>query len=324
MWSRFGSATGRFESGTEEEFTRAFRRFKEDANSVHLMLYFKDAPIPKKDIDPLQFRRVVEFQSSVSPMGGLSCQFRDLNQFSQFVRIHLCKEIQVWHSRLQEAQYSRIKRKRLTTKEETSGSQKRNITHLQHVAHQNIEDANAAFMEANAAMDRLDHARRIFGERLERDIRGLIKIVKKPITTAKATNALLARVNGVEHHIEEFSRIVAVEGPTYRRSVAKSVELLTMIFTLPVTSVKEGGKESLAPALSAVQDMLAGEAAREKHAEEGIRLFTNLSDLIPLSSEPQQRLLRALSELRQEHAAVQCILRDLQDAMRQISTTAGQ
>src|SRR5688500_14105574 len=41
MWTRFGTATGRAASGTEEEFERAYSRYKEDKRSVRVMFYFR-------------------------------------------------------------------------------------------------------------------------------------------------------------------------------------------------------------------------------------------------------------------------------------------
>ena len=46
MWGRFGTPTGRAESGTEEEFNRAYARLADSPNTVQIMFYFKDAGIP--------------------------------------------------------------------------------------------------------------------------------------------------------------------------------------------------------------------------------------------------------------------------------------
>ena len=51
MWGRFGSPTKRAESGTEEEFNRAYTRLSNSSNSVQIMFYFKDAAIPPSKID---------------------------------------------------------------------------------------------------------------------------------------------------------------------------------------------------------------------------------------------------------------------------------
>ena len=48
MWCRYGTPTGRAGSGTVEEFNRAKSRYDQDSTSVQLMIYFKDAPIPRR------------------------------------------------------------------------------------------------------------------------------------------------------------------------------------------------------------------------------------------------------------------------------------
>ena len=62
LWGRIGTPTGRSISGTVEEFELAFNRFKANPDSVHLMLYFKDAPIAPSEIDLGQLGEVKAFQ----------------------------------------------------------------------------------------------------------------------------------------------------------------------------------------------------------------------------------------------------------------------
>jgi hypothetical protein len=70
MWARFGTPTGRAGSGTSEEFETALRRYRADG-TPHLMMYFKQAPLPLSEIDPEQLRRVNEFRAHVRREGAL-------------------------------------------------------------------------------------------------------------------------------------------------------------------------------------------------------------------------------------------------------------
>ena len=94
MWSRYGSATGRSGSGTEEEFTRALQRYRADPDSVRIMFYFKDAPLAPTAIDPEQLRRVAEFRESLGAEGTLYWTFRSLDDFTHLLRIHLSRQLQ--------------------------------------------------------------------------------------------------------------------------------------------------------------------------------------------------------------------------------------
>ena len=71
MWCRYGTPTGRAGSGTVEEFERAKARYDADKNSVQLMVYFKDEPIPPSQLDPAQLAKVNAFRASLGDQGGL-------------------------------------------------------------------------------------------------------------------------------------------------------------------------------------------------------------------------------------------------------------
>jgi hypothetical protein len=94
MWSKFGTPTGRAESGTEEEFMRAHTRYKISPTSVKIMFYFKDAPLAPSLIDPNQLEKLHKFRSSLGEEGVLYWTFRSLEEFERLVRLHLTRQIQ--------------------------------------------------------------------------------------------------------------------------------------------------------------------------------------------------------------------------------------
>ena len=97
MWGRFGSATNRAESGTEEEFERAYSRLTASQESVKIMFYFKDAAIPPSKLDPKQLAKVQAFKCKISSdYGGLYHEFETAEEFRTKTRIHLSKFVQEW------------------------------------------------------------------------------------------------------------------------------------------------------------------------------------------------------------------------------------
>ena len=94
MWTRYGTATNRAGSGTEEEFKKALERYRQDPDSVRIMFYFKDAPLAPSDIDPDQLRRVASFRKSLGAEGALYWTFRTLDDFARLLRIHLSRQLQ--------------------------------------------------------------------------------------------------------------------------------------------------------------------------------------------------------------------------------------
>ena len=97
MWGKFGTATERGDSGTEEEFNRAIERHTTAPGSVQIMFYFKDAGIAPSKLDGEQIEKVKAFKKRVGEeCGGLYYQFESTEQFKTKARIHLSKAVQDW------------------------------------------------------------------------------------------------------------------------------------------------------------------------------------------------------------------------------------
>lgn len=70
LWSRFGTPTDKAESGTLEEFERAYYRIKNNQN-LEICLYFKTEPVDPYKIDLIQFQKVKEFRENLPKLGGV-------------------------------------------------------------------------------------------------------------------------------------------------------------------------------------------------------------------------------------------------------------
>jgi hypothetical protein len=96
MWGRFGAATARAESGTEEEFARAHERLR-NGDNVQIMFYFKDAGISPSQMDGEQIVKLQAFKKQIADeFGGLYQQFETTEEFQTKARIHLSKVVQDW------------------------------------------------------------------------------------------------------------------------------------------------------------------------------------------------------------------------------------
>jgi|SRR5208282_2112553 len=90
LWHRIGTPTPRADSGTIEEFDRAYARYKSNSGDISIMFYFKNAPIPPDDIIPEQFSRVRQFRESIRET-TLYDTFTSLDEFTRLIRIHLTR-----------------------------------------------------------------------------------------------------------------------------------------------------------------------------------------------------------------------------------------
>lgn len=73
MKHKFGSPTEKAESGTEEEFNRAYSNFK-SGNCKNLMFFFSKEPLPQ-DIDFVQFQKVRDFKREIAEKGCLYAEY---------------------------------------------------------------------------------------------------------------------------------------------------------------------------------------------------------------------------------------------------------
>ena len=93
MWTRYGTPTSRAGSGTEEELERALTRFREHPKELRIMFYFKDAPISPSSLDTTQLAKIQAFREELGKQGGLYWSFNSTDDFRNFLRIHLSKQV---------------------------------------------------------------------------------------------------------------------------------------------------------------------------------------------------------------------------------------
>lgn len=90
MWKRFGTPTGRAESGTKEEFDAAYALWKLHG-SPRILFYFSRAPYVIRSIEEVeQLRKVLEFKSDLQKH-GLVAEYFNPDEFEKKVREHLIK-----------------------------------------------------------------------------------------------------------------------------------------------------------------------------------------------------------------------------------------
>jgi hypothetical protein len=94
--TRFGTPTERAPLGTVEEFNRAYERWKANPNSVSIMFYFKDPQVHLSRVNLDQYEQIQEFRRQLGSQGILWWPYRDNEEFTGLVRMHLSREVQRW------------------------------------------------------------------------------------------------------------------------------------------------------------------------------------------------------------------------------------
>lgn len=90
MNKKFGSETPRMGSGTEEEFHRAYNRYK-DKKDIEVVFYFNDAPpTSMSELNPEELLKISNFKKSIQSL-GIYGTYNGSDDFSEKLRKHLTK-----------------------------------------------------------------------------------------------------------------------------------------------------------------------------------------------------------------------------------------
>ncbi|WP_205342193.1 hypothetical protein [Denitrificimonas caeni] len=100
FWTKVGSPTDIAESGTIEEFERAYQKHQDNPNSVDIMVYFKDQAISPSRMDHVQLQKIQLLKSQLGEKGGLYWTFENTEGFETLLRGHLSRVAQSWSQRL--------------------------------------------------------------------------------------------------------------------------------------------------------------------------------------------------------------------------------
>lgn len=91
MWKKFGTPTQQAESGTEEEFELAYKRYSEKKD-IQIMFYFNSAPIPN-DADFMQAQKVKDFKKKLQGLGAYYFSYDSVRGFEKQLRMDLTRYV---------------------------------------------------------------------------------------------------------------------------------------------------------------------------------------------------------------------------------------
>ncbi|KEO76723.1 MULTISPECIES: hypothetical protein [Paenibacillus] len=97
LWSRAGTKTARADSGTIEEFERAYNRARSGGN-VEVMFYFNESPISPRDMDLDQLKLIKDFKSRIGEEGVYYWSYEGIDSFESFLRAHLTMKLKNWNT----------------------------------------------------------------------------------------------------------------------------------------------------------------------------------------------------------------------------------
>ena len=244
MWGRFGSPTKRAESGTEEEFERAYQRLCKSPGSFEILFYFKDAGIPPSESDPEQLAKIAAFQHKLSfEYGGLYHIFRTDDEFQSNVRIHLSKIVQEWvnnPNRMGIEEFSKLKKH----KDEIFNP----LANFSSISDEGVDDGILEITEnlekevniTLKLLEEIGNAVELVGEKITKRTIETDSLLAK--NTGSNTKGMKNVINFAASDLEQFVAQLAMLLPDFHKhqsNVMDNIGKLSIIFSIDSTQDEE-------------------------------------------------------------------------------------
>ncbi|QBB70008.1 hypothetical protein ELE36_06345 [Pseudolysobacter antarcticus] len=182
LWRRIGTQTPRAQSGTIEEFNRAYERFKSNSIAPEIMIYFKDTPIAPSKFDMHQMQKVQDFKHSIAAMGGLYSVFDSQDQFKVSLRTHLAALVRKFSSSTSKTLTTQIQTK--PTIDNPYNEDEDELGYLDY-----IEIFESRTAETSLILDTITEAANLFTRQMERRTKAISEL-EQPIDRKAARNIM--------------------------------------------------------------------------------------------------------------------------------------
>ena len=93
FWSKIGTPTPKYSSGSIEEIENALRKSQKNKN-INVMLYFKTDEIPSNSLDTNQIEKLGNYKKILSKKGVYYWEFKTANDFKNYLSQHLALLVQ--------------------------------------------------------------------------------------------------------------------------------------------------------------------------------------------------------------------------------------
>ena len=290
MWGRFGTATARADSGTEEEFNRAYERLK-NGEQVQIMFYFKDAGIPPSKMDGEQIAKVQAFKKKIADeYGGLYYQFESTEDFQTKARIHLSKVVQDWL----ESNTGAIESKTVTKTEQVENEEYDPLANLSALDASDPEEGvielvdrgTEAMNEIVEIVSRMASATTDLGDKFTQRTKDA-----KEIANTNDRKSAKRVANNAANDIEIFVKRMAVEIPEYYKQNAIFTESFGKVAMIAEKDLNEDAKD----VQTALESMKDYRGAMESSSDNLVEFRQSLSDMPRMTTPFNQARRRAVA-----------------------------
>jgi hypothetical protein len=233
MWTKAGTPTSHADSGTIEEFDRAYKRFKADSETIRIMFYFCEADIPQSKLDLNQFAKVKNFRNSLEEKGVFYNTYKSAEEFEQHLSLHLPGQIlgygKEWGKSAPSSQMAQVEPRKsaiLPSNETLLAQEEAGDDGLLDVIEQGTED----FQTMNQSLQSMSSAIQTLGGRLEKRTREMRS------ASSKEPDLFLKRARQITNrtaiHLDTFVSQMRNDLPIFSQALSGAVNAVAMAASL--------------------------------------------------------------------------------------------
>lgn len=287
FWSKIGTPTPNADSGTLEEFDRAYAKFKSGL-PIEIMVYFKDQAIPPSKMDATQLLKINELKTNLGEKGGLYWAFETTEEFTSLLRAHLSKVAQKWSKALQIPPEPKTQDKEKTNIFEESIEDEYGIFDYQEIFEDRMASVTSSFNSIAQATERIAAQ---FNKRAQ-EINSITENSSKTdITTARKIIKLSS------DDMDNYSEILESQISIASKARAEAFDALSKTISIQITDLDPDDPSPLTDAISSMRDSAA-------ESRESITNFKSAVDGLPRMTielnKSKRRVSNSLNKILEE------------------------
>ncbi|WP_282876465.1 hypothetical protein [Pseudomonas peli] len=246
FWSRIGTKTPKAESGTLEEFERAYARYKSD-KPTEIMIYFKDQAIPPSRMDPLQLQNIHNLKTSLGEKGGLYWTFETTEEFTSLLRVHLSKVAQKWSRDFKNP--GSIKTSNKIEPIEESTEEEYGLLDYQEIFEHQMANVISSF-------EAISQATEIVAAQLTKRTEEINEITKANKSADPKTARKIIKLSSED--MDRYSEILELQIFIASKARAEAFDALSKSISIHITDLNSDDPSPLAEAISSMQNAAIG------------------------------------------------------------------
>ena len=242
IWKKFGTKTEVAESGTEEEFLRALKRF-ENWENIPILFYFKSEPIPFDEINPEQILKINNFKEGLKQNKILYWNFNNVEELKSQLRIHIPKRT---NSLLKNPNKSNSNNFKIND-ETTKFIEESEFGVLDFVIQ--FEDYLA---NVNLSLNGITQATNVIAEEFNKKTSELERLQKLPNFNKNQIAGILSRT---AKSVDNYTNRLLIETPAYQENFESAIKAGTLYLNSITKENIEENRESLDDLLESVRNL---------------------------------------------------------------------